>query len=490
MRKLNAHMTLWLYDTDAGRVREFVPHRPGTVSMYVCGATVQGPPHLGHLRSAVVYDVLRRRLAHRGLDVLLVRNVTDIEDKVLAAAAAAGRPWWEWAAGHERAFDATYRAVGCLPPSAGPRATGHIPQMLELVHRLVDGGHAYAIPGGDVYFDVSSDPDYGGLSGQRFGQLRPTAAAPAGKRDARDFVLWKTARPGEPSWPSPWGRGRPAWHLECSAMATTYLGAEFDIHGGGRDLLFPHHENERAQSRCAGDGFARYWIHNAWITEAGEKMSKSLGNAVSAEALLRRTGGAPLRYLLLASHYRSVVEFSETALDEAGAAYGRIASFLYRLIARHGTPRPNPPALPGEFAAALDADLATPAAVAVLHRVVHDGNAALDRGDPVAASAAGAAVRAMADVLGIDPLDPVYADPRVSAAAETALAVLVDQLLADRADARARHDFAAADVVRHRLRAAGVRVQDTADGPVWDLASDERRAPSAAAGADHRSSTQ
>jgi cysteinyl-tRNA synthetase len=468
-------MVLRLYDTGAKQEREFVPHRAGSASMYVCGATVQGPPHLGHLRSAVVYDVLRRWLTRAGLDVLFVRNVTDIEDKILAAGADAGRPWWEWAAAHERAFDAAYRAVGCLPPSISPRATGHVPQMIELIHRLIDGDHAYAVPGGDVYFDVHSYPDYGGLSGQRVEQVRPGDPGPdgTGKRDTRDFTLWKAARPGEPSWPSPWGRGRPAWHLECSAMSTTYLGAEFDIHGGGRDLLFPHHENERAQSRSAGDGFARYWTHNVLITAAGEKMSKSIGNTVSVDALLRHVGGARLRYFLVAPHYRSVIEYSDPALAEAGAAYGRIESFLHRLAERHG-PAPPDEALPREFVEALDADLATPAAVATIHRVVRDGNRALDRGDAGAACSAGAAVRAMVGVLGLDPLTEAREGSAVwtSAATESALSALVDQLLRDRENARALRDFVAADAVRRRLLAAGVQIRDTPDGPTWSLAGD------------------
>src|SRR5690606_31883644 len=256
-------------------------------TIYLCGATVQGVPHVGHVRSGLNFDVLRRWLQYKGFEVRLIRNVTDIDDKILAKAAEAGRPWWEWAATHERAFEAAYEALGCLPPSIAPRATGHVPQMIELMHRLIDRGHAYAA-GGDVYFAVRTFADYGALSGQRLDEVQQGEADSSHKRDPRDFTLWKAAKPGEPSWPTPWGRGRPGWHLECSAMCTTYLGPEFDIHGGGVDLVFPHHENERAQSMAAGDGFARYWLHNARVALAGEKMSKSLGNVVAIPEMLRR----------------------------------------------------------------------------------------------------------------------------------------------------------------------------------------------------------
>ncbi|MBO0877015.1 MAG: cysteine--tRNA ligase, partial [Pseudonocardia sp.] len=331
-------MSLRLYDTATRGQREFVPVRSGAASIYVCGATVQGMPHIGHVRSGLNYDVMRRWLAHKGLDVTLVRNVTDIDDKILTKAADAGQPWWEWAATNERAFEAAYQALGCLPPSIAPRATGHVPQMIKLMHRLVDTGHAYAA-GGDVYFAVSTFPSYGALSGQRLDEVHQGESEGGHKRDPRDFTLWKAARPGEPSWDTPWGPGRPGWHLECSAMSTTYLGTEFDIHGGGVDLVFPHHENERAQSRAAGDEFARYWTHNAWVTLGGDKMSKSLGNTLSIDVLLHRVRGAELRYYLVAPHYRSMIEYSDAALSEAVAAYRRIESFLHRVRDRIGEPQ-------------------------------------------------------------------------------------------------------------------------------------------------------
>ncbi|HEX8520145.1 MAG TPA: cysteine--tRNA ligase [Pseudonocardia sp.] len=459
-------MTLQLHDTATRSKRAFAPLRSGAASIYVCGATVQGVPHIGHVRSGLNYDVLRRWLTRGGLDVALVRNVTDIDDKILTKAAAAARPWWEWAATHERAFDAAYAALGCLPPSIQPRATGHITQMVELMERLIASGHAYAA-GGDVYFDVRSFPDYGALSGQRLDEVAQGEGDEGAKRDPRDFTMWKAAKPGEPSWATPWGRGRPGWHLECSAMSTFYLGPEFDVHGGGVDLVFPHHENERAQSNAAGDPFARFWLHNAWVTLGGEKMSKSLGNTLSIEALLRRVRGAELRYYLVVPHYRSMIEYSDAALDEAVAAYRRIESFVQRVRERVGVPAPG--ALPAAFANAMDDDLGTPGALAVVHGAVRDGNTALDAGDRTAARELAGAVRAMTGVLGLDPLDPRWAAANADDAATGALAALVGDLLAQRQDARTSRDFATADAIRARLTTAGITVEDSPDGPTWTL---------------------
>jgi cysteinyl-tRNA synthetase len=460
------HRLVHLYDTATRSQREFVPLRPRTASIYVCGATVQGVPHIGHVRSALNYDVLRRWLIATGHDVLLVRNVTDIDDKILAKSAEAGRPWWEWAYIHERAFEDAYTALGCLPPSALPRATGHVPQMIELMARLIDRGHAYAA-GGDVYFAVASMDDYGALSGQRLDEVCQGESAASGKRDPRDFSLWKAAKPGEPCWSTPWGAGRPGWHLECSAMATTYLGSEFDIHGGGLDLVFPHHENERAQSRAAGDGFARYWLHNGWVTLSGEKMSKSLGNTLSVPATLRRVRAVELRYYLIGAHYRSAIEYSDGALDEAVAAYRRIESLVHRVRERCGVPEPG--TWSADFAAAMDDDLGTPAALAAIHTTVHEGNAALDAGNHTAAMAATGSVRAMAGVLGLDPLADQWHSTSGVDATSVALTVLVERLLAERAEARARRDYTTADAVRDQLLAAGIAVEDTPDGPVWTV---------------------
>jgi len=463
-------VTLRLHDTATRSVRPFQPLRAGEVSIYLCGATVQDVPHLGHVRGAVNFDVLRRWLRRGGLDVRYVRNVTDIDDKVLTKAALAGRPWWEWAATNERAFAAAYSTLGCLPAGREPRATGHMTEMIELMRRLVDAGHAYAAAG-DVYFDVRSYPPYGELSGQRPDKMEQGETAATGKRHPQDFTLWKAAKPGEPSWPTPWGPGRPGWHLECSAMATRYLGPEFDIHGGGLDLIFPHHENEQAQSRAAGDGFARYWLHHGWVTLSGEKMSKSLGNTLAVPAVLRRFRPPEVRYYLAIAHYRSAIEYSEEALAEAAAAYRRLESFVHRVGERVGRPEPCTGVLPAAFGAALDDDLGTPAAIAVVHEAVRAGNTALDAGDRDAALTAAGEVRSMLDVFGLDPLSDTWSalQPTVDSGAQRALAALVDELLADRQRARARRDFAAADAIRARLLAAGITVEDTPDGPLWTV---------------------
>ena len=460
-------MTLRLFDTATREQRDFVPVRAGAASIYVCGATVQGPPHIGHVRSGLNYDVLRRWLTHTGHDVTLVRNVTDIEDKIIAKAADAGRPWWEWAATYERAFQAAYTALGCLPPSIEPRATGHVPQMVELMERLIERGHAYAA-GGDVYFDVRSFPQYGALSGQKIDEVEQGETGCGDKRDPVDFALWKAAKPGEPSWSTPWGRGRPGWHLECSAMASMYLGPAFDVHGGGLDLVFPHHENELAQSHAAGEEFARLWLHNAWVTLGGEKMSKSLGNTLGVDVLLGKVRGAELRYYLVGPHYRSMIEFSDPALQEAVSAYRRIESFVHRVRERIDTPGIGMP--DAVFAASLDDDLGTPGALAAVHNAVRAGNTALDAGDSAAATASAESVRAMTGVLGLDPLDPQWlAGSRADDAAAGALTALVEDLLAQRQEARANRDFATADEVRDRLTAAGVSVEDGPGGPTWSL---------------------
>jgi cysteinyl-tRNA synthetase len=461
---------LRLHDTATGAVRDFIPLRSGHVSIYLCGATVQGLPHIGHVRSGVAFDILRRWLAARGCDVAFVRNVTDIDDKILTKAAAACRPWWEWAATYERAFTAAYDALGVLPPSVEPRATGHITQMVELIQQLIDTGHAYTDlrkSGSDVYFDVLSYPEYGQLSGHKVDDVHQGEGVATGKRDQRDFTLWKGAKPDEPSWPTPWGRGRPGWHLECSAMARTYLGAEFDIHCGGMDLVFPHHENEIAQSRAAGDAFARYWLHNGWVTMGGEKMSKSLGNVLSIPAMLERVRPPELRYYLGSAHYRSMLEFSEAALHDAANAYVGLEDFLHRVRNRIGA------VTPGEwtprFAAALDDDLSVPIALAEVHHARADGNRALDAGDHESALRSAGSIRAMMAILGCDPLDERWESRDETSAALAAVDVLVDAEIHRRDKAREQRDWALADEIRNRLRDAGIEVTDTADGPQWSL---------------------
>jgi len=461
-------VTLRLYDTASRTVRDFVPIEAGKASIYVCGATVQSEPHIGHLRSGLNFDVLQRWLAYSGYQVTMVRNITDIDDKILAKAAEAGRPWWAHAARYEQAFRDGYALLGCLPPPIEPRATGHIPEMITLMQRLIDTGHAYAADG-DVYFDVRSFPAYGQLSGQRLDEMQPAgdSVGDPRKRDPRDFALWKAAKPGEPSWPTPWGEGRPGWHLECSAMAGKYLGETFDIHGGGLDLIFPHHENEVAQSVSAGGEFARYWLHNGWVTMAGEKMSKSLGNVLAIPAVLQRVRPAELRYYLGSAHYRSMLEFSESALQDAAKAYAGIEDFLHRVRNRVGA------VVPGEwtpkFAAALDDDLSVPIALAEVHAARAEGNRALDAGDHETAMAHAMSIRAMMGILGADPLDERWESHDETSAALAAVDVLVQAEVQRREDARARRDWAEADAIRDRLKEAGIEVTDTADGPQWAL---------------------
>ena len=342
-----------LYDTATRSVRDFEPVVPGQVSIYHCGLTVQSAPHVGHIRKEVVFDVLRRWLRASGYAVTVIANVTDIDDKILTKSAEAGVPWFAHAYRFERELHDAYAALGCEPPTYEPRATGHVPEMIELIKVLVERGHAYAADdgSGDVYFDVRSWPTYGSLSGQRIEDMEPAEDAdPRGKRDPRDFALWKGHKPTEPdtaSWFTPWGRGRPGWHLECSAMAGKYLGDEFDIHGGGIDLRFPHHENELAQSTAAGQRFARYWMHNAWVTAAGEKMSKSLGNGALVSEVTQAYPPRAVRFYLLTPHYRSAIEFSDDSLAEATVALARIDGFVSR--AQELVPGTGATSLPAEL---------------------------------------------------------------------------------------------------------------------------------------------
>jgi len=474
-------VTIRLYDTRAQALRDFEPLVEGKVGLYVCGPTVQSSPHIGHVRSALVYDILRRWLTYRGLEVTLVRNVTDIDDKVLVNAAAAGTEhWWALAYRVELEFTAAYRAIGILPPSYEPRATANVPQMHELIQRLIDRGHAYAAGdgSGDVYFDVRSWPEYGALSNQSVDDMQDAADAdPRGKRDPRDFALWKGRKAQEPAsanWASPWGEGRPGWHIECSAMSARYLGASFDIHGGGLDLRFPHHENELAQSTAAGDGFARFWVHNGLVNVNGQKMSKSLGNSIYAAELIASAPPVVVRYALGQAHYRSTIDYTDRSLAEAEAAVERIEGFLVRSARRiEGTrfAADVVPIVPDEFAAAMDDDLSVPQALAVLHDTVREGNTALDAEDlQVVASARGKVV-AMTRVLGIDPLAPEWARTQ-DTAARAALGALVERLLDDRQAARAAKDYAAADRIREELTAAGITIEDTPTGAQWAITED------------------
>lgn len=472
-------MTVQLYDTQAQALRDFVPLDPENVTIYVCGPTVQSGPHIGHLRGALSFDILRRWLTHRYGRVTFVRNVTDIDDKVLANATDEEQ-WWALAYRMELAFTRAYSAIGILPPTYEPRATASIPQMQELIQRLIEAGHAYAADAesdasGDVYFDVRSWGSYGSLTRQSLDAMEPAVDAdPRGKRDPRDFALWKGAKADEPAsatWDSPWGPGRPGWHIECSAMARRYLGAEFDIHGGGLDLRFPHHENELAQSTAAGDPFARYWVHNGLVTVNGQKMSKSLFNFVLADDVLQVRDPLVVRYALAAAHYRSSLDIGDSSFDEAEAAIGRIRTFLERALrALRGAEDVRlDAAVPAAFAAALDDDLGVPQALAVLHETVRQGNSALDSGDRDAALRAFADVAVMTGVLGIDPLDPQWTTTDASAEA-SALDALVQTMLTQRADARAAKDWAAADRIRDAIAAAGIALEDGPDGTRWSIA--------------------
>lgn len=480
-------MSLRLYDTATREIRDFVPVTPGKVGIYHCGLTVQAPPHIGHIRKEVVFDVLRRWLEYQGYAVTIVANITDIDDKVLAKATDAGRPWWSLAYENERALDAAYEILGCEPATYQPRATGHITEMVELIEALLGRGHAYVAPdgSGDVYFDVRSWSSYGELSGQRLDDMEPAADAdPRGKRDPRDFALWKGHKDDEPtsaSWPAPWGRGRPGWHIECSAMAGKYLGDTFDIHGGGLDLRFPHHENELAQSRAAGRDFAHYWLHNGWVTASGEKMSKSLGNSLLVSEVVRRVRPIELRYYLTAAHYRSHIEYSEEALHEAGAAFRRIEGFVHRAGEVIGGDLSVSGKLPEAFVAAMDDDLSVPQALSVVHGAVREGNTLLaaagsDTDAPDVRSAlidTWLAVRGMLGVLGVDPLaDPWSGLDSVGSSGERLRGVvesLVGALLDQRAHARQQRDFAQADAIRDRLKAAGIVVEDNPSGSRWEL---------------------
>ena len=466
------------YDSASATIREFEPVVPGEARIYYCGATVQGEPHLGHIRSALVFDQLSRWMRYRGLKVTTVRNVTDIDDKILAKSADSMEPgfegefpneqWWALAYRFEKVFAQAYAALGINPPTYEPRATGHIPEMFALIQRLIDRGHAYPAldDSGDVYFDVRSWDKYGALTNQSVEDMQDSADAdPRGKRDPRDFALWKGYKEGEPltaSWESPWGRGRPGWHLECSAMAGKYLGSRFDIHGGGLDLRFPHHENELAQSTAAGDDFANFWMHNGMVTYEGEKMSKSIGNTISPAQMLQMARPLVVRYYLGSAHYRSILDYRPSSLQEAATAIERVEAFL---AATQEVLKPGRE-VPEAFAEAMDDDVNIPRALAVLHEQTRAGNAALAAGED--ASEAANAVMAMAEVLGLAQLMSFNAEG-TSGAEHEALDALIQAVLAERADARAQKDWAKADAMRDLLASAGVQVKDGANGSSWSV---------------------
>ncbi len=460
-------MTLNLYDTASREVSEFKSLKPSQVSIYVCGATVQGPPHIGHVRSGVNFDILRRWLIKSGYDVTFIRNVTDIDDKILHTAKHDEMPWWAVAMKYERVFTAAYAELNIMPPTYEPRATGHITQMIELMQKLIDNGAAYAPGNGDVYLEVRKLKSYLTLSRQSIDDLQAAADADeTNKKDVRDFALWKAAKPGDPSWPTPWGPGRPGWHLECSAMAHAYLGEKFDIHGGGLDLVFPHHENEIAQSEAAGYGFAQRWLHNAWVTQSGEKMSKSLGNSLQVNEILKTVRGIELRWYLGGAHYRSMLEYSPAALEESATNFRRIESFLKRATEIIGE-KPSLQ-LSQEFKDAMNNDLAVPTALASISENLRLGNQAVTDNDKAAIAKNANEIRGALDVLGCDPFDPVFVQSGGSDLTP-ALDGVIKLALAERASARERKDFAASDAIRDGLVDLGITIEDTAQGPRWSI---------------------
>ena len=510
-----------LYDTASHAVSPFKPIRPGHVGIYVCGATVQSSPHIGHIRAAVAFDIVRRWMLRLGYDVTFVRNVTDIDDKILDKAAAAGQRWWARAYYYEREFTRAYDTLGVLPPTVEPRATGHIPDMVELIERIIRNGHAYMVrdsdgnPTGNVYFDVASWPHYGELTHQKQGAVEADEAAavadrmgpsvdaagndkynpidPADaspdKHDPRDFALWKAPKDTDPQdarWATPFGVGRPGWHIECSAMSHRYLGETFDIHGGGLDLRFPHHENEMAQTRAAGWNSAARWMHSAWVTAKGEKMSKSLGNGLSVPAVLAEHSAWVVRYALGSVQYRSMLEWSDQTLTEAQAAFERVSNFIDRAGSALGEQpgRDEISAigaddLPQDFVAAMNNDINVSGATAAIFSAIRDGNAvlsqvqgALDDATRAQVRATLVAVRAMLDTLGLDPLADPWAVAAVdgeNSKAGKALDALISAQLEDRQQARAAKDFATADAIRDSLTAAGILIEDAPTGSTWSL---------------------
>ena len=459
--------SLSLYDTLTRTTSPFVPLKAGEVGIYLCGATVQAPPHIGHVRSGVNFDILRRWLTKSGYNVTFIRNVTDIDDKILHKAVHEKAPWWAVAMKYERAFSDAYAALNVQPPTYEPRATGHITQMIELMATLIERGAAYAPGNGDVYLEVRKLESYLTLSRQRVDDLQSAADADETfKKDPRDFALWKAAKPGDPSWPTPWGPGRPGWHLECSAMAHAYLGEAFDIHGGGLDLIFPHHENEIAQSEAAGYAFSKRWMHNAWVTASGEKMSKSLGNSLQVAELLKTVRGIELRWYLGSAHYRSMLEFSHEALAESATAFRRIEGFLTRATEILGS---SPiPVISQGFTDAMNDDLAVPTALAGISEALRIGNSAITSGDKAVIAASASEIRGALEILGCDPLDPAFA---ISGGVDLtdALDGVIQLALAQRTAARERKDFAASDQIRDGLAALGIIIEDTAQGPRWSI---------------------
>ena len=457
-----------LYNTRTRETAEFKPLVAGKVGIYVCGATVQSFPHIGHVRSGINFDILRRWLSANGYDVTFIRNVTDIDDKILEKGRVENMPWWALAFKYEQEFQKAYALLNVLPPTYEPRATGHVTQMIELMQLLIDKGAAYAPGNGDVYLEVRKLDSYLTLSRQKLDDLLPAGDADdTAKRDVRDFALWKGAKPGEPSWPTPWGDGRPGWHLECSAMAHSYLGESFDIHGGGLDLIFPHHENEIAQSEAAGYGFANVWMHNAWVTQSGEKMSKSLGNTMQVKELVKQVRGIELRFYLGGAHYRSMLEFSPEALQEAATNFQRIENFLIRAKEIVGD---YEGVISDSVRSAFDDDLAVPQVLAHISEALRRGNTAITDDSKDSIKSAASEIRGALNILGCDPFDANFQGILTPGKnLSEALDGVIQLALAQRAAARERKDFAASDAIRDGLAALGISIEDTPQGQRWSL---------------------
>jgi cysteinyl-tRNA synthetase len=449
---------LHLYDTATRQVRELQLREPGTVSIYLCGPTVYGPPHLGHGRATLVYDILRRYLTWRGLEVRLVSNITDIEDKIIERAEREGRPWQDITTKCEAQWFRAMGAIGVERPTDVPRATEYVDEMVEMIAELLAGDHAYVTDDG-VYLAVESVPDYGLLAHQRLEDMRSgggerEVVGAGGKRHPADFVLWKFAKPGEPSWPSPWGDGRPGWHSECVVMSLGLLGEGFDLHCGGQDLRFPHHENERAQAVALGKRFANHWMHNGFVVDAeGEKMSKSLGNVSNLLDLVEHYDPRAYRMVLLQAHYRSPVSIGLDTIEAATKSLAGLDAFAARTATVDLSGVTSDAEVLERFRAAMDDDLDTPAATAVLFETVRRANAALDAGDATAAALV-AAVHEVCGAVGLELAGPAEVPAEVAARA------------AELDAARAAKDYAAADAIRAALQAEGWTVETTAAGTV------------------------
>ena len=459
--------SLKLYDTMSGSVRNFVSLKSKNVLIYLCGATVHGLPHIGHIRSGIIFDILRRWLIAKGYNVTLVRNITDIDDKIISKSAKFGCIWWEWATVNEKAFNIAYDLVGLLPPSVEPKATGHIPQIIELIRSLIKCRHAY-ISDGNVYFDIGSLSEYGVLSGNKnIESILKSKLDITPKRNKRDFTLWKNMKPGEPYWLAPWGNGRPGWHTECVAMCNNYLGEEFDIHAGGMDLIFPHHENEIAQARAMRNNFARYWLHNGWVTINNEKMSKSFGNVILVENILKKVRAVELRYYLSSVHYRSSLEFSENALQDAVKSFNRIETFLNKVNNQNNNITVGN--CTAKFADALNNDLSVPAALAEIHTARAEGNYMLSCGDYEGAINKAASIRYMMKIIGCDPLDKKWKSQKSVPSDLAVVNKLLQYILNTRNKAKLKHNWAEADAIRKELKKANINIIDTNEGTKWTL---------------------